>query len=201
VLWRDDPKRLAEVGYITFGLEKLAGPTYSNLMNFGRAFEEMSEGRIWRGTEALLPAAARNVLKATRYATEGALTKNGVPIKEDIENWNLAMQVFGFAPADLAATQARVGAEFEISKELRQRRTALLTQLYTAVSAGNGDAVRDVYKSIANFNRANPAIAIDFEGIEQSFRQRDRRNAESIDGLYLEKNLRQATIPYVSPRD
>ena len=34
VLWRDDPKRLAEVGYITFALEKLAGPTYSNFMNF-----------------------------------------------------------------------------------------------------------------------------------------------------------------------
>jgi len=36
VLWRDDPKRLAEVGYITFALEKLAGPTYSNFMNVQR---------------------------------------------------------------------------------------------------------------------------------------------------------------------
>ena len=201
VLWRDDPKRLAEVGYITFALEKLAGPTYSNFMNFGRAFEEMSEGRIWRGTEAFLPAAGRNALKALRYAIEGARTKNGVLIEDDINAWNISMQVFGFAPADLATTQARVGAEFEISKKLRQRRTALYTQLYAAVSAGNSDAVRDVYNSIAAYNKANPAIAIDFEGIERSFTQRDRRNAESIDGLYLEKNFRQATIPYVSSRD
>jgi len=201
VLWRDDPKRLAEVGYITFGLEKLAGPTYSQIMNWQRGFGLMAEGEIWRGTEALMPAAARNALKALRYANEGALTKNGVPIEEDIGLWNNTMQVFGFAPAELATTQARVGAEYQISQKLRRRRTALYTQLYAAVSAGNGDAVREAYKDIAAFNRANPTIAIDFRGEEQSFRQRDRRNAESIDGLYLEKNMRQATIPYVSSRD
>lgn len=201
VLWRDDPKRLAEVGYITFGLEKLAGPTYSTLMNWQRGFGLLADGEIWRGSEALLPAAARNALKATRYATEGALTKNGVPIEEDIGAWNNTMQIFGFAPADLVTTQARVGAEYQTSQKLRQRRTALLTQLYAAVSANNGDAVRDAYKSIADFNRANPAIMIKFDTIERSFKERDRRNAESIDGLYLEKNLRQATIPYVSPRD
>ena len=201
VLWRDDPKRLAEAGYITFGLEKLAGPTYSQIMNWQRGFGLMAEGEIWRGTEALLPAAARNALKALRYANEGALTKNGVPIEKDIGLWNNTMQVFGFAPAELATTQARVGAEYQISQKLRRRRTALYTQLYAAVSAGNGDAVREAYKDIAAFNRANPTIAIDFRGEEQSFRQRDRRNAESIDGLYLEKNMRQATIPYVSSRD
>ena len=111
------------------------------------------------------------------------------------------MQVLGFAPADLATTQARTNAEFEITKKLRQRRTALLTQLYVGVSAGNGDAVRDARKSIANFNRANPSIMIKFDTIERSFKERDRRNAESVDGLYIEKNLRQATIPYVSPRN
>ena len=42
---------------------------------------------------------------------------------------------------------------------------------------------------------------IKFDTIERSFKERDRRNAESVDGLYIEKNLRQATIPYVSPRD
>lgn len=201
VLWRDDPKRLAEAGYIVFGLEKLAGPTYSNVANWGRGFNLMAEGEIWRGTEAFMPAAIRNALKATRYAVEGARTKNGVPIEEDIGAWNITMQILGFAPADLATTQARVGAEYEISQKLRRRRTALYTQLYAAVSAGNGDAVREAYADIASFNRANPAIAIDFDGIQQSFTQRDRRNAESIDGLYLEENLRRATVPYVSSRD
>jgi hypothetical protein len=201
VLWRDDPKRLAEVGYITFGLEKLAGPTYSTIMNWQRGFGLLADGEIWRGTEALLPAAARNALKATRYATEGALTKNGIPIDDDINAWNTTMQIFGFAPADLATTQARTGAEYQTSQKLRQRRTALLTQLYAGVSSGNGDAVDEAFNSIAAFNDANPDIMIDFDTIERSFRERDRRAAESIDGLYLEQNLRQATIPYVSPRD
>jgi hypothetical protein len=201
VLWRDDPKRLAEVGYITFGLEKLAGPTYSTIMNWERGFGLLADGEIWRGTEALLPAAARNALKATRYATEGALTKNGIPIDDDINAWNTTMQIFGFAPADLATTQARTGAEYQTSQKLRQRRTALLTQLYAGVSSGNGDAVDEAFNSIVAFNDANPDIMIDFDTIERSFRERDRRAAESIDGLYLEQNLRQATIPYVSPRD
>jgi len=170
-------------------------------MNVQRGFKEMANGEIWRGTEAFLPAAARNAMKATRYALEGARTKNGVPIEEDIGYWNLTMQAFGFAPADLASTQALVGAEFETSQKLRQRRTALLTQLYAAVSAGNSDAVNEAFDSIVAFSDANPTIAIDSETVERSFRERDRRNAESIDGLYLEKNLRQATIPYVSSRD
>ena len=202
VLWRDDPKRLAEVGYITFGLEKLAGPTYSTVMNWQRGFGLMTDGELLRGTEAIMPAAIRNALKATRYAVEeGVRTKNGVLIEDDIGAWNTAMQIFGFAPADLVTTQARTGAEYETSQKLRQRRTALLTQLYAGVSAGNADAVRDAYRSIAAFNAANPAIMIDFDAIERSFRERDRRAAESIDGLYLEKNMRSATIPYVSPRD
>jgi len=202
VLWRDDPQRLAEVGYITFGLEKLAGPTFSNAMNWQRGFGLIADGYTQRGVEALMPAAARNASKALRYVVEeGARTKNGVLIEDDINEWNMAMQVLGFAPADLATTQARTNAEFEITKKLRQRRTALLTQLYVGVSVGNGDAVRDARKSIAKFNRANPSIMIEFDTIERSFKERDRRNAESVDGLYIEKNLRQATIPYVSPRD
>jgi hypothetical protein len=185
-----------------FAFEKLAGPTLSHILNWERGFGLMADGEIWRGTEALMPAAVRNALKATRYAVEeGARTKTGVAIDKDINAWNSVMQIFGFAPADLATTQARTGAEYTTSQKLRQRRTALLLQMYTAVAASNADATKEALRSIAEFNRSNPDLFIDYDTLERSFKERDRRAAESLDGLYLEKNLRAATIPYVSQRD
>jgi hypothetical protein len=193
MLWRDDPKRLAEIGYPLYLAERIAGPTYGLVQAQIRGIENLMNGEVQRGFESILPAPLRNPLKAARYATDGALTKDGLPIVDDVNAWNSTMQVFGFAPAELAATQEQIGATFEISDKLRNRRTALLTNVYTATEAGDAQAMIEAYEAINKFNAANPFYMIDPKSLRASFRERRRRALEAVNGIYLPRNLRMAT--------
>ena len=198
MLWRDDPKRLAELGLVYYAVDRIAGPTAGLIQAQARGFEQLASGEIQRGFESIMPAPIRNPLKAARYATEGALTKDGLPIVDNVDTWNQVMQVFGFAPAELAATREQIGAKFAISDKLRSRRTALLTNLYTAMTAGDEQATQEAFEAIDKFNIANPMIGINPKSIRASFRERSRRAVEAVNGIYLPQKLLFTTDEYMA---
>jgi hypothetical protein len=201
ILWRDDPKRLAEVGALYYTLERVAGPTFGLVNAAQRGFEDLANGEIVRGIEALTPAPIRNVVKAGRYAIEGATTRDGLPIMEDISVYNSAMQVLGFAPADLAVIQGQRGATYEISDKIVNRRASLLTNMYAAMKADNPEAFEDAADAILKFNEANPTYRITSDSIRRSFRERERRAKEAINAIYQPQSLRQATSQYLADLD
>lgn len=198
MFWRDDPKRLAELGLPMYMLERIAGPSMGLVQAQVRGFGKIADGDVQRGLESILPAPLRNPLKAWRYFTEGALTKDGEPIIDNVSTWNSAMQVFGFAPAELAAAQEQITATFAISDKLRQRRTALMSNLYTAIAAGDSEALVDAFTAVDKFNIANPLFRIDGRNMAASFRERQRRSAESVNGIYLPRNLRLTLDQYMA---
>lgn len=201
LLWRDDPKRLAEVGIPVYVLERIAGPTYGLVEAARRGFNDLADGELVRASEALTPAPIRNAIKGMRYGIEGAQTRDGLPIVEDVSLYNSAMQVLGFAPADLATAQAQRGATYQVSEKIKNRRTALLTNLYTARKAGNSEAIAKAMDDIRNYNAANPAYAIKGSTIIKSFKERERRAREAIMGIYQPRDLRMATSEYVADLD
>jgi len=201
LLWRDDPKRLAEVGVPVYVLERLAGPTYGLVEAARRGFNDFAEGDLQRGFEAILPAPLRNGLKGMRYGIEGALTRDGLPIVDDVNAYNSMMQVLGFAPADLAVAQAQRGATYQVSEKLKNRRTSLLTNLYAARKADNPEAMEKALEDIRSFNGSNPSYAITSDSITKSFNERERRAREAIMGIYQPRNLRYATSEYVADLD
>lgn len=198
MFWRDDPKRLAELGLPMYMLERVAGPSMGLVQAQVRGFGKIADGDVQRGLESILPAPLRNPLKAWRYFTEGALTKDGEPIIDNVSTWNSAMQVFGFAPAELAAAQEQITATFAISDKLRQRRTALMFNLYTAIAAGDSEALVDAFTAVDKFNIANPLFRIDGRNMAASFRERQRRSMESVNGIYLPRNLRLTLDQYMA---
>jgi hypothetical protein len=108
------------------------------------------------------------------------------------------MQVLGFAPADLALEQAQVGALYQVSDKIRNRRTAILTKYYTAMKAGDATALDEAMASVTKFNDANPEYMILPSTIRASFRERMRRDIEAINGVYLPANLRMTADKYVA---
>ena len=198
LLWRDDPKRLAEVGLPVYVLERLAGPTYGLVESARRGFKDLSEGNLDRAFESFTPGPIRNMAKGFRFATEGALTRDGLPIVEDVNAYNSMMQVLGFAPADLAVAQAQRGATYQVSEKLKNRRVALLTNLYAARKADNTEAMEKAFEDIRKFNEANPSYRITGDTISKSYKERERRAREAIMGVYQPRNLRIATSEYVT---
>jgi hypothetical protein len=201
LLWRDDPKRLAEVGLPVYVLERVAGPTYGLVEAARRGFNDFAEGDIQRGFEAILPAPLRNPLKAMRYGIEGALTRDGLPIVEDVSAYNSMMQILGFAPADLAVAQSQRGATYQIGEKLKNRRVALLTNLYAARKAGNAEAVEKAMDDIRSFNDANPAYRIKGSTLRKSYEERERRAQQAVGGVFQPRSLRIATSEYMADLD
>ena len=191
LLWKDDPQRLSEIGPFYYAVERVAGPTFSAFMGFGRAYEQFQQGYYDRGLESMTPSFIRNGLKALRLGVDDARTKDGVPIVEDISKYNVFMQVLGFNPAELAESRARTGAMKTAEKKILARRAALFDKLDLARVNSDFEGVQDVMDEIMTFNQKNPAVAITSEGIATSFRERRRRERESVEGVSLSPRLRQ----------
>jgi hypothetical protein len=190
LLWRDDPKRLAEIGPTLYAIEQAAGPAYGAFRNAERGLKLVQEGEWERGMEALSPSFVRNGLKAFRLGTEGALTKDGIPITKDIGVYNTFMQIFGFNPAELAEAQARAGAEKRAERAIMDRRAALLEKAYMARQEGDSGGLQDVMEAISKFNTKNPEVPITAKTLKNSYQTRQRHIAQSVDGVYLNPKLR-----------
>jgi hypothetical protein len=190
LLWRDDPKRMAEIGPSLYMIEQAAGPAYGAFRNAERGLKLINEGEIERGMEALVPSFVRNGLKAFRLGTEGALTKDGIKITDDINAYNVFMQIWGFNPAELSEAQANAGAMKRAEQSIRDRRSALLDKLDGARVNGDSDGVSETIKAIQKFNGKNPEIAITAKTMASSFQSRRRREAESVSGVFLDRKLR-----------
>jgi hypothetical protein len=190
MLWKDDPKRMAEVGVFAYIGERAMGPAYSALTQTGQAWTHFTNGQYNRMFEDLTPTSIRNNLKAFRYATEGATNRNGDKIVDNVNAWNVMMQGAGFAPEDLAEARAKAGAMKQEEKKLMLRRTALLDQAYAAQTNGSPEGMSDVMDSISQFNEKNPEIAITGATINTSFRNRQKKSNTAVDGVYLNPKLR-----------
>ena len=201
LLWRDDPKRLAEVGIPVYIMERIAGPTYGLVEAARRGFSDLADGDLIRASQALTPAPIRNLIKGMDYGIRGALTRDGLPIVEDVSTYNSMMQILGFAPADLAVAQSQRGATYQIGEKLKNRRVALLTNLYAARKAGNAEAVEKAMDDIRSFNEANPAYRIKGSTLRKSYEERERRAREAVGGVFQPRSLRIATSEYVTDLD
>ena len=157
-------------------IEQLGGPVVGVGLSVERGVKDMFDGEVYRGIESMVPAAVRNGMKTLRFATEGATTRRGDPITEEINPYNLVMQSLGFAP------QSYIQAlEFNKNNRRRQeainnRRTKLLRKRNMARREGDFAEVDEIDKAIMEFNRSLP------RGAEKSIITNDtkRRSAASF---------------------
>jgi hypothetical protein len=180
-------------------VEQLGGPVVGVALSMERGVKDIYEGEVYRGIEAMAPAAFRNGMKSLRFATEGATTRRGDPITEDINPYNIAMQFAGFAP------QAYIQQlEFNKNNRRRQeaidsRRTKLLRRRNMAMREGDRDEVRKVDQEIQKFNEGLPEGAeksrITSDTKKRSFRTFGRTTEKIRGGMtytpFMEKSLQE----------
>ena len=139
--------------------EQIGGPvlgiTLSGLRGGGEVWQGFVDGDmqgVKRGSETVVPAAIRNFSKGIRFYNEGATTRRGDPITEDINAYNAVMQALGFAP------QAYI-QQLEFNKNARRReeavsskRTKLLRRRNMALRNGDREGVQEVERLIKKYN-------------------------------------------------
>ena len=169
--------------------EQLGGPAVGITLSMERGWDLiMNQGEFVRGTEAIMPAAIRNVMKGTRYATEGALTRRGNVISDDFGIPQIIMQFAGAAPDALAQQYRRNRNNRDKDDYLKTTRVNLLRRANIAAAENDYAGYREALKKIREYNRNLPAAArarkvIMPDSIERSRKAFDKRTAGMIGGI------------------
>ena len=199
MFWRDDPRRIDEIGLELYAIEQFLGPAWASIRSRTEAVKEWyQDGYTDRVLEKLLPIAARNFAKAWRYYSDGVLTRDGKQITEDLDAYEIFMQAFGFTPTQVSEASARAGARKEIVDKVIERRQALFKDAYSAWSQGDQEGYREALQDISKWNKTKTAsefnATIDWKELEQSFRQRSKTAEEAVDGISIPKRYREGAM-------
>jgi hypothetical protein len=151
-------------------LETLGGPVVGVGMSIERGASLIADGNLWRGTEAMMPAAARNVLKSIRFSTEGARTLRGDPIVDDIGPYGALTQFMGFAPAEYIRQLEQNANLKRIDRVTNEERTKLLRKYYVARREGDSRGLRNTRRAMQEVNRKHPQHRITPDTIERSMK-------------------------------
>lgn len=129
----------------------------------------------------------KDPLRLYRYATDGARTLKGDPVKDEFTTLELFYQALGFTPIALARQYAENSAIKNKEKHIEDRRQGILVEFDDAVRAGQDTAA--IQKRIEAFNEQHPGWAISGKNLRQSIRSRARRRAEMRNGIHVNPKL------------
>lgn len=189
-LWfRDADRELEGRGLYYNLLEQAAGPMGGVLKNAIVGKQLMDDGHLMRGVETVLPKALKDVVKAGRFASEGANTLRGDALLPDLSLRQTLLQLAGFAPAELADRYDRNSALKNYEEHILNRRTRLIDAFAMAQRLGDSEGRRDTLVSIRKFNQANPEIAISGATIRRSLMARSRYSKRAEAGIVLNPKL------------
>jgi hypothetical protein len=188
LLWREQKGSKADASELSQFMESLLGAPYSIVDSILRGKDLIAEGQYERGIEAILPIALRNILKSGRYATEGANTLRGDTVG-DVNGYNAAMQVLGFAPADLMKQYEENAYMTEKGKAIKSIEKNALKKYYAAMREGDVEGMMDAREKLFDLGAKYPELKISENTINQSVKARDRISREMHNGVQLDSKL------------
>ena len=196
LLWRDDPKKIADEGLPLYIAQQLAGPSWGMINNYHLAAKQLADGQNEKALETIAPVAIKNMMKGIRYGVEGALNKDGAPIAENVDKYDALLQLFGFNPLKVAEARQQAGAMKQADIAIAQVKASLFDKFYAASEAGDEEGLEHVIELIGKFNERhlNKTDVITGDKLRQSIKARQRAILESVDGVHLDKNRRQYLI-------
>ena len=182
--YNHDPSPEEAIGFY------LGGPALSTGKRFFRGATDFADGEMQRGVESMLPAAFSNAMKGVgRYASEGARTRRGDPIFDDMNFGDLAGQVIGFAPVEYTFRQEQNMQTKKLERVLVAERQKLTRKYYYFLRNGNQIGVNKVKEKIEDWNSGLPRSAKDLKitrkTIAESLKRHRRTSSEMYNGVTI----------------
>jgi hypothetical protein len=190
LIYREAKSDKADASALSQFVESVLGAPYSVINSFFRAKELASEGHTERAIEAALPIGLRNILKGGRYYFEGANTLRGDPVMGEINGYNAAMQVLGFAPADLMAQYEENAYGKKKGDTISGMEKKYLKQYYVAERMGDYERADELRQKLYDLGDKYPELKFTEATITKSVKNRDRISEDMYHGVQLNKKLR-----------
>jgi hypothetical protein len=163
--------------------EMLGGPVVGSVSKLERGYNLMKEGEMYRGVEAMLPTSLGNMMKATRFLSEGtAKTVRGDPIVDDVSAGNVLGQFFGFAPADLTKQLEINAREKGIDRRVSEEKTNNLRKYYVASRVGDADGMQEAKEELKKLGDKHKGLFPD--GLNKTIQRSMAQHAKSTERMY-----------------
>ena len=189
LLFREDPYSVEQNGLLMTAVMQSTGPVGSFALNLERNVpKQLERGEYLRAIESMSPSGLRNLFKTTRFAQEGARTANGQPIMEDFNGFQLALQAFGFTPAELSNLYENRSAALNFQSKVRAKKQKILKQYYLGVTTGDRGLQRKALADYRKFARNFPSL-VNEDTLARSFKSRAKSEQELLYGVRFDKNL------------
>jgi len=182
-------------------IEMVGGPVVGTALNMERGLKMIDEGNVERGVEAMLPAAIRNILKAHRFATEGANTLRGDPIVGDIGAGHVFGQLLGFAPAAYTKQLQENARLKRRERSAGDQKSKLYKRYYVAARHGDAAEMKKIMKEIAEYNKKFPSTAITNKSFSQSMKSHQRTTANMHHGIVINPRMRNELMENAAEYD
>ena len=171
--FREDKKRLQELGWQWYLAEQTIGAPASLVKNWIDASELFQQGYTLKAAERALPLFMGNAIKAVDQGINGIVTKDGVRIADDPSTKDLIMQGIGFRKESTARAQDVNTIENQITTAVNARRTQVLNNLWRF--RNDPERLAEAREARDDFNRSRygqlPKNRITAETIEKSKKQ------------------------------
>ena len=190
LIWRENRNDRAESSAITQYIEGILGAPLSMVNNILKGFNLISEGHLYRGIEMMLPAALKNVMKGARYGVEGANTLRGDPVMGEVSGYNAAMQILGFAPADLIKQYEENAYILRKQKAITGEEQQLLKKYYIALRQNDMERAQEIQEKLYELGEKYPELGIGPAMLNKSVKARDRISDKMYHGVTLNEKLR-----------
>jgi hypothetical protein len=194
---RDSGKQDSQTVALTM-MEMLGGPVYGVASKVERGLKMIGEGNVERGIENILPTSLGNVMKSFRYATEGTKTLRGDPISGEVNSWNVAAQLFGFAPADYTK-QLEINSRLKgIDKKINQEASKIKRQYYVAHRVGDTEAKQEAKEKLLELGAKHKGLEINRATIgdilDRSMQAQERATKETVNGVRYSSKMRKELL-------
>lgn len=190
LIYRENKGGKADASAASQIMEAILGAPYAIANNMFRAAELANDGHMERAIETALPIALRNVFKGVRYATEGVNTLRGDPVMGEVNGYNAAMQVLGFAPADLLAQYEINATAKKMGDTITKMEQSLLKKYYVAQREGDYERADMLEEKLFELGDKYPELKITANTLKKSVKARDKISKDMYHGVQLNKKLR-----------
>jgi hypothetical protein len=190
LVFRDNPRGVADHGYILEAVAQVFGPAFGYILNAGDALKLANEGHVYRAAETFAPSFLKNGLKAYRFMEEGATTLKGDPLDTDINGRNVLAQLAGFSPADLSLAYEETSMKKKVESRILERRKYILNLINAARTAGDSQLLQEALERANKFSIAYPNLRIDGRTLERSRKARIAARENLINGVAFNPKLR-----------
>ena len=185
--YNPNPSAEEAIGYY------IGGPALSVAKRTGRGIIDLYNGETQRGIESIIPVGFSNMYKSVgRYQQEGGIyTRRNDPIYDDMTGGELFTQFIGFAPAEYIRIQEENQRIKRIDRSISKQRSDLTKKYYVAARMGDWDALADVKRDMAKFNKAHPTFKITGDSLNKSIKQHIKTSENMYNGVTLSPAMRK----------